>query len=135
MPAEVGDPHGRRQDEACPAGREVDQPHRDPELAEEGEKVQAQENAVTLVPARAAMALGDDLVFLEELFGNLPEELFRFQETGVILAAQLEIPILGDLLGQGRLRSNVRCPRKDRLWRDSALGSFGRTTARICLAD
>jgi hypothetical protein len=47
------------------------------------------------------MAPGDDLVFLEELFGDLPEELFRFQETGAILAAQLEIPILGDLLGEG----------------------------------
>jgi hypothetical protein len=74
---------------------------RDPELAQEGEKVQTQANAVTLDPARAAMALGDDLIFLEELLGDLAEELFRFEEAGAVLAAQRQIPILGDLLGEG----------------------------------
>jgi len=56
---------------------------------------------VPLDPARAAMALGDDLVFLEELFSHLAEELFRFEKAGAILAAQLQIPILGNLPGEG----------------------------------
>jgi hypothetical protein len=73
----------------------------DPELAEEGEKVQPQANAVTLDPARAAMALGDELVLLEELLGDLAEELFGFEEAGAVLAAQRQTPILGDLLGEG----------------------------------
>src|SRR5260221_1488299 len=73
----------------------------DPELDEEGKKVQAQADAVAVDPAGASLAFGDDLVFLEELVGDLPEDLFRFEEAGAVLAAQLEIPILGDLLGEG----------------------------------
>src|SRR5260221_9756765 len=47
------------------------------------------------------MALGDDFVFLEELLADLAEELFRFEKAGTVLAAQRQIPILGDLLGEG----------------------------------
>ena len=56
---------------------------------------------MALDPAGAAMALGDDLVFLEELLGGLAEELLRCEEAGAVLAAQRQIPILGDLLGEG----------------------------------
>jgi len=37
------------------------------------------------------MALGDDLVLLEELLGDLAEELFGFEEAGAVLAAQRQI--------------------------------------------
>jgi hypothetical protein len=62
--------------------------------------VQAQANAMALDPAGAPLALGDDLVFLEELVGGLAKGLFRCQKAGPVLAAQLEIPVLGDLFGQ-----------------------------------
>ena len=72
----------------------------DTEFAEEGHEVQAQSTTVALDPTGAALPLGDDLVFLQELFAGLLEGLFRDQETGAALAHEGEIPVLGDLLSQ-----------------------------------
>lgn len=54
------------------AGRHLGQA----KVAEEGKKVQAETDRMACDPARAALALCDNLVFLEELGGRLPERLF-----------------------------------------------------------
>lgn len=50
-------------------------------------------------PALTALALSDDAVFLRELIGGLLERLFGLEETCARFAAQLEIPVLSDGLG------------------------------------
>jgi hypothetical protein len=57
---------------------------------------------VPLGPALAALALGDDAVFLEELLGRLGEGLFRLEQSSALLAAQGQVPVFGELLGQGQ---------------------------------
>ncbi len=46
-------------------------------VAEELQQVQAQPNFVTLHPALAAVALGNDLVLFQELVGGLAERSFH----------------------------------------------------------
>jgi hypothetical protein len=71
------------------------------ELTEEGPEVKPQANLVSLHPAGGALALGDDLVFLLELVGGLVEGLLgRLEQPCAALAAELEIPVLGDLFGE-----------------------------------
>ncbi|MCR4282647.1 MAG: hypothetical protein NUV72_06440 [Bauldia sp.] len=50
---------------------------------------------------RVALPFGDDLVFAGELVGRLPEGLFVGDLPAARLAAQLEIPVLGEILGAG----------------------------------
>ena len=73
----------------------------DAEVAEERVEMEANSDTVTLNPADATLSLGDNLVFLQELLRRLPEGLLRFQQAGAVLAAQFQIPVLGDLLGEG----------------------------------
>lgn len=49
----------------------------DPEFAEEGQQMEPNAYAVTFNPAGASPALGDDLIFLQELVGSLLDGLFR----------------------------------------------------------
>ena len=56
---------------------------------------------MALDPALAALALGDDAVFLGELAGGIGEGLLGLEQAGAAFAAQTEIPIFGDLLGAG----------------------------------
>jgi hypothetical protein len=48
---------------------------------------------------RTALSLGDDAVFLDELIGDLLDGLFGLEQTGAGFAAELEVPVLGDLFG------------------------------------
>jgi hypothetical protein len=48
-------------------------------VAKERQQVKAQADVVPFKPKRAALALGDDTVFLGELFGRLFERLLGFQ--------------------------------------------------------
>ena len=72
----------------------------DAEVAEEGDQVQPKADSVTFDPARAALALGDDLVFFHELLRRLANVFSDAEDAGAIFAAQLKIPVLGDLLGE-----------------------------------
>jgi hypothetical protein len=57
---------------------------------------------MALDPARAAVALGDELIFLEELRGGGLEEPLCLQQSGAGLATQQDIPVLDDFLRQGQ---------------------------------
>ncbi len=57
----------------------------------------AQPDGVAFDPALAALAFGDDTVFLNELVGGLLEGLLGFQDAGAVLAAQGQIPVLSNL--------------------------------------
>ena len=61
--------------------------------------MEAKADAVPLDPTGAAPALGDNLVFLEELLCRLVKALFRLQQAGTILSTQREIPVFGNVLG------------------------------------
>ena len=50
-------------------------------------------------PTGTAPALGDNLVFLEELLCRLVKALFRLQQAGTVLSTQREIPVFGNVLG------------------------------------
>lgn len=71
-------------------------------IAEEGQEMQAQPYLVALHPARAALAFGDDGVFLGELVRRFLEGAVAFYEASTVLAAQRHIPVLGEFLGQGQ---------------------------------
>lgn len=73
----------------------------DAKLAEERQEVQAKADFVAFNPARAALALGDDAVFLEELVGGLLDGLFGLEQAGAGFAAQFEIPVLGEVGREG----------------------------------
>src|SRR5262249_52879371 len=69
--------------------------------------VRTEPDLVSLDPAWAALALGDDLIFPEELVRGLGERHFGFlQKPGAVLAAQDWIPVLAEFL---RERSGGRC--------------------------
>jgi len=73
---------------------------REPHIAEEGNQMQAQARLVALDPTRAAMALGDDLVFALELRCGLLEGFLRQKLALAVLVAERQIPVLGKLLGE-----------------------------------
>jgi hypothetical protein len=85
-------PAGRRDGRAVhavllhPAGGDF----RDAELAEKRDEVQAQTDVVARDPALAALALGDDAVFLGELVSSLLEGFLGRQEASAGFAAQLK---------------------------------------------
>jgi hypothetical protein len=51
-------------------------------------------------PALAALTFGDDFIFLEKPLGDLRKCLLRQQQPCAALAAQLKIPVPGNLLGE-----------------------------------
>jgi hypothetical protein len=61
--------------------------------------MKADPDAMPFDPSRRAVALGDDLVFLEKLLGGRGEGLLGLEEARARFAPQLEVPVLGDLLG------------------------------------
>ena len=61
-----------------------------------------QADAVAFDPFGAALALGNDLVFLEELLRRLGEAFLGLEEAGAGLAAHLKEPVLGELLRLGQ---------------------------------
>lgn len=58
---------------------------------------------MTLDPARAALALGDDAVFLGELRRRVGKALPGLEEARAGFAAQLEIPVLREVFGEGEV--------------------------------
>jgi hypothetical protein len=70
------------------------------QLTEERQKVDAQTDGMPLRPFLAALTRRNDLIFAKELPGSISEGLFVSQNPGLQLAAQSEIPILGNLLGE-----------------------------------
>ena len=71
------------------------------EVAEKGEEVKAQPDAMALDPTRTSLAFGDDPVFLEELIRRLAERLFRDEEASAVFPAQSKIPVFCHLFCEG----------------------------------
>jgi len=65
--------------------------------------VQAQTDVVARDPALAALALGNDAVFLGELVSGLLEDFLGLQEASAGFAAQFKIPVLRKGLGEGEV--------------------------------
>ncbi len=68
-------------------------------MAEERHQVHARPPVLAFDVDLAALALGDEVVFAQELFRGFAEGLFCLDFAVAELAAKLQIPILRDLLG------------------------------------
>jgi hypothetical protein len=79
------------------AGRDLGKPH----VAEEGHQMKPEASAVTFNVLGITLALGDDLVFALELHGGFAKGFFAGYFTVPDLAAQSQIPVLGEVLGLG----------------------------------
>src|SRR5229473_4143171 len=70
-------------------------------VAEEGHQMNPEAGAVAFNVLGITLALGDDLVFALELRRGFAEGFFAAQFAGAGLAAQAQIPVLGEVLGLG----------------------------------
>lgn len=70
----------------------------EPELSEIGEEVQAEADLVSFRPFRTALAFGDRLILGRELLGCVGEGLLLLEDARAKLAAELDIPVLSDVL-------------------------------------
>ncbi len=61
--------------------------------------MQAQANIVTFNVEGAALAFGNDFVFLDEPIGRLAERLFLLDLSPAVLSPELQVPILGKFFG------------------------------------
>ena len=55
---------------------------------------------MTLGPALAALAIGDDFIFFQKPLRDLREYFLGKQEAGSALAPQAQIPAFGNFLGE-----------------------------------
>src|ERR1022692_2770807 len=77
------------------AGRDLGKSH----VAEKGHQMNPEASAVAFNVLGITLALGDDLVFALELHGGFAEGFFAGYFTAAGLAAQLQKPVLGEVLG------------------------------------
>jgi hypothetical protein len=80
------------------AGRDLGKSH----VAKEGHQMKPEASAVAYNVLGVALALGDDLVFTLELDSGFAKGFFVVYFAVAGLAAQLQIPILGEVLGLGQ---------------------------------
>src|ERR1022692_3538656 len=79
------------------AGRDLGKSH----VAKEGHQMNPEARAVAFNVLGITLALGDDLVFALELHSGFAEGFFAGYFTVPDLAAQPQIPVLGEVLGLG----------------------------------
>ncbi len=79
------------------AGRDLGKSH----VAEEGHQMKPEARAVAFNVLGITLTLGDDLIFALELYGGVAEGFFVAEFTVLELAAQPQIPVLGEVLRLG----------------------------------
>ena len=72
---------------------------REAQMAEERHQVHLRPPVLAFDVDLAALALRDDVVFAQVLFGSLAESFFCFDFSAAEFSAELQVPILGDLFG------------------------------------
>jgi hypothetical protein len=80
------------------AGRDLGKSH----VAKEGQQMKTEAGAVSFDVYWTSLAFGDDLVFALELRSGFAEGFFVAYFTVPGLAAQPQIPVLGEVLGLGQ---------------------------------
>src|ERR1017187_3076953 len=80
------------------AGRDLGKSH----VAKEGQEMKPEASAVAFNVLGITLAFGDDLVFALELHSGFAKGFFTGYFTAAGLAAQLQKPVLGEVLGLGQ---------------------------------
>jgi len=73
---------------------------RDAKLAEEWQQMNPKTDFMPLGPLLAALTLGYDRIFRNELRGGLSKAFLRKENTGMIFTPQSQIPVFGELANE-----------------------------------